>query len=312
MSSTICYCGTAPLNTGLPNNKSKVINQAVLLVLAYLKADDGTFNEIAADAVIDQAYIDARTNHADPSKRWYPFNFSTIQDVATERAESATQSFDNGNSAVTIQGVRTFSGMFAKAGADVQKIIDSFKCKNVGFYAIDKCETPVGIVSKIGTLRPTPVFEGSLDTIMVQGGSSTTVGGVMVSFQVDQIVKDSQLGYVADSAITGDLLGMTGLIQAEAVAVTNVTTTGFKLDLRTLSGPFDNKIGVEGMVLADFVAYNVTDAATVTITSVTEAPANVYTFVVPAQTAADVLEITSASGMLTKGYEMLTATVTIP
>jgi hypothetical protein len=308
--STICRCEGLPYNSGLPNSQSKVINQAVMLVLVYLKSDAGDFNSIAEGAVINQAYLDGKTQNADESVRWYPLGFKRIQNVVTERAESAKVTYDTGNSAITTQGVRSFSGIFSGSGADVQTIIDSFKCKSIGFYAIDKCGTLIGTVASDGSLRPTPIFTGSLDTIMEQGGSSDRAGGIMVSFEVDQFVKDSQLGYVADSAITGDVLGLEGLIEATSTA-SNISTTGFNLTIVALSGAFDGKVPIEGLVLADLSAYNVTNDISITVTGVTEGPAGVYAVSFPAVSASDVVRITGATTAFTKGFYIAETLITI-
>jgi hypothetical protein len=311
MSLTICRCDGLPYNTGLPNTRQKSIDQAVLLVLVNRKTNAGAYNSIPADTLITQAFLDAKTQNADESQRWYPLGFSSIQNVVTERAESATVSYDTGNSAKTTQGVRTFSGMFVKAGTDVQKIIDSFKCQYIGYYAIDKCGVIIGTVATDGSLRPTPIFTGSLDTINEFGGSSDRAGGVMISFEHDQLVKDSDLGYVAESAITGDVLNLEGLIEAVST-VSAEATTGFVVALKSLSGAFDSKVAIEGLVLADFALYNETSASTVTVTSVTEAPAGTYTFVTPAQTSADVLTLTGTATALGKNFFVEETTVTIP
>lgn len=133
----------------------------------------------------------------------------------------------------------------------------------------------------------------------------------MVSFEHDQLVKDSDLGYVSESAITGDLLNLDGLIEAVST-VSGEATTGFVLTMTSLSGAFDSKTAIEGLVLADFAVYNVTDAASVTVTSVTESPAGTYTFVIPVQTSADVLSVTGTATALGKNFYIEAVTVTIP
>lgn len=311
MNLKICRCSDAPYNSGLPNTRQKTINQAVLLIFVYIKTDAGAYNSIPAGTVLDQPYLDGKTQNADESQRWYPLNFSPIQNVATERAESATVSYDTGNSAKTTQGVRTFSGMFVKSSTDVQKIIDSFKCRDIGYYAVDKCGVVIGTVANDGSLRPTPIFTGSLDTILEMGGSSDRAGGVMISFEHSQLVKDSELGYVAESAITGDILNLDGLIEA-TITVSGEATTGFVLDIDSLSGAFDSKTAIEGLVTADFDVYNETTESSVVVTSVTEAPAGTYTFVIPIQTSADVLTVTGTSTALGKNFYISPTTVTIP
>jgi hypothetical protein len=88
-----------------------------------------------------------------------------------------------------------------------------------------------------------------------------------------------------------------------------ITTTGFVSKIDTIYGAKYDSTVFAGGVLADFTLYNETTASSVTITSVTEAPDGTYTFVIPAQSSADVLTLTfSKLGF----YASSTLSITIP
>lgn len=299
----ICRCGN-PYNTGLYNQKSKKLDQPRRLFLTYLKANDGTKNKIATTDTVDQAFLDALLQNEEATKRLYPINWTVPQDVEFQREDSSTQTFDTGNSAVTTKGVRPFVGFYAGAGVDILNILESFKCEDIGFYYTDDCGQLDGAVGTDGDLYPIPIFTGSLDTKLMVGGSSAQSAGVMLRFELDQIFKDTSLGYIKAESITADLEGAEGLIHA-LPTLSAVTTTGLEARIYTLSGAFNDKVPVEGLVAADFTLQNLTNNDTVTIDSVTESTVEegLYTFDFTGdpQTSADILRLISASPVYLKG-----------
>jgi len=111
------------------------------------------------------------------------------------------------------------------------------------------------------------------------------------------------------------LISAGGLIDVNAGTPANVSTTGFEVQLNTPFGGVTSPIPAEGLGLADFEVFNNTASASVTITSVTESSVTegLYTFVIPAQTAADELIVTNTSvSPLTKNFDLNKFTVTIP
>lgn len=100
---------------------------------------------------------------------------------------------------------------------------------------------------------------------------------------------------------------MTAAISGEAL-------TGF---VAALTVDFDifldaSKEVVPGWVLADFALLNKTTNLSVAITSVTESPEGTYTFVIPSQTSADVLELTNLKTSELKPGFFLEQDVTLP
>ena len=100
---------------------------------------------------------------------------------------------------------------------------------------------------------------------------------------------------------------MRGILDVNAV-YSSISTTGFVMATTSDYGDVKTPLVVKGLLLADFSLYNNTAAASVVITSVTESPDGTYTFVIPAQTSADVMTLTISAD----GFELQDTTITIP
>lgn len=286
-----CACNGTLKNTGTPS-KQRVIAAGSSLVAVPMKADDGTANEISNTDTIDQAYIDALINNEDPSKRWYPIGeFQNEDDV---RGDALSESFNDGSSVLTQQGVRTYTGWLINYAAAYLDVLESFKCQSFGVYAIDDCGALIGSVSKDGTkLRPIRVNENSWNPTYVKA-TPTVSAKVQLVFEFAQIEKDKDLRVISEDEITADLLDIEGLLPV-AAAISGEAATGF---VAALTVDYDIFLSAEkekviGWVDSDFALFNKTTNLAVSITSVTEAPQGTYTFVIPAQTSADVLELTN-------------------
>lgn len=286
-----CACNGSILNTGTPN-KQRVIASGVKLIAVRMKADDGTPNEILATDVIDQAYVDALINNEDESKRWYPIG--DFQNEEDTRADPVTESFAGGNSAITQQGVRTYTGWLVNYAAAYLEALESFKCFSFGLYAIDSCGSLTGAVSKDGlSLKPVRVNENSWNPMYVKA-TPTVSAKVQLTFEFSQLERDKYLRVISEDEMAADLLEVEGLLPLAAV-VSGEALTGFSADLVVDFDIFQagEKEIVPGWVIGDFVLLNATTNTPIVITSVTEAPEGTYLFVIPAQAAADVLELTN-------------------
>lgn len=305
-----CSCNGTILNTGTPS-KQRVIGTGVKLIAVQLKADDGTFNQIDKSEVIDQAYLDAKINHEDPSKRWYPIgSFTNEEDV---RGDAITETFSDGSSAITQQGVRSYTGWNINSSPAYEKILDSFKCTKFGIYSIDSCGGLTGSISVDGDkLNPIRINEYSWNPTYVKA-TPTTVAKTQIMFEFDQTEKDANLRVINETEITADLLRAEGLTAIKGVA-SSITTTGFVL---ALTIDFDifldaSKSIVPDWEASDFAVFNNTTNSAVAITSVTEAPKGTYTFVIPAQSASDELTVTNVKTSGNKPGVFLDVDITIP
>lgn len=298
-----CNCSENINNTGLPTSEF-IMEVAKKLYFVNLVASDGTRNQIATADDVDAAYFDALINQADGSKRWYPTPlFENVEDV---RAENVVETFNSGAAYFVAEGVRTFTGLLPKRSATYLGKLKSIACQRVGFYYVDACGKLGGDMGATGFLRPIPIADGTYSVVNVPA-TDTTVQKLQMNFQIAQSFRDENLGIIDCSETDADLLSLSGLLDVKAT-ISAPSTTGFVAALKLDYGTFQNKIAVKGWLLADFDLYNETDSAAVTITSVTESPDGTYTFVIPAQTAADVLTLSASKD----GFEMADATVTIP
>ena len=290
-----CACNGTLYNTKA-DNKQRVVGSGVKFYLVPLQADDGTANVILSSDTLDQTFIDGKVYNTDASKRWYPVGeFKNQEDV---RADTVTESFSDGSSAITQQGVRTYTGWLVSYAPKYIERLQSFSCTKFGVYIVDSCGGLTGSVSKDGTeLKPIKINNSSWNPTYVKG-TPTVSAKVQLVFEFAQTERDEYLRVISNSEIGADLLADDGILELTAVAGAASTTT-VNITLTYDDGIFLNgfKNSVVGLVLADFAMYNNTTMSSVTITSVTETVAGQsgsYDIVYPAQTAAD--EVTFSSG----------------
>ena len=305
-----CTCIVAHGNTGVPNCQAVFDVTKKAILLPYFK-NDGTINgmDLTGLAVIDQVYLDAKTQALSASDRWYPTpEMKNIEDV---RAEDILESFEDGTSVFIQEGARTFLGLFVGQSPQFKGQLDKWRCETVGVYLIDKSGNLIGDNSRDGFLDPIKVQKDSI-SVGLQKGTDTTLQKVTFGFTVDQLMDDAKLSMISASNITASLSSVGGLIDASAINTTSITTTGFVLDMVTPYGGVISRTKALGLELADFKLYNATQSAAIVATTVTEDEGN-YTFVIPAQNSADVINVTNKdSGTLDKGYDITAFNVTIP
>ena len=307
---SFCNCNGTLRNTGTPN-RQRVINSGGKLIAVRTKADDGTFNQILANAVIDPAYILDRVNEADESKRWYPIGeFQNENDV---RADSNFETLTSGANLKTRDGVRTYTGWLINYAAEYLGVLESFQCADFGLFIVDPCGALQGAITKDGTaLRPVRVNKDSWNPTLMKG-MQESVSKVQLTFDFSQLERDKDLRVISESEITADLLDVEGLLPLAAV-ISGISAIGFTAALTVDYDVFldASKDVVPAWVAADFELFNKTTNSAVPITSVTEVPEGTYAFVIPAQTAADVLELTNVKTAAQKAGFDLKETITIP
>ena len=284
----LCKCDNLGLgNTGLPNCQPLMgVDTLPILVPTY--DSTGVKNTVPSGTVVDQAYIDAQINHADASKRWYPL--VKIENATSERADAITETSAGGTNARIKSGIRTESFEIWKQSPTLISKLEEAQCTDFSIFVVDSEGSLVGMcLDASGDLFPVRIDKNTLDVKYVKA-TDTTVAKLVLSYQWLEVEKDSNLSMIASDEITGDLLSAKGLLDINVVYSAQ-SLTGFVATLSTEYGSKSNKVKDSGLLLADFSLFNVTQASSVTITSVTEV-SGVYTFVIPAQTSADVLTLT--------------------
>lgn len=292
-----CNCALGYGNTG---RKNDALKKLIGIIPVYKYANDGTRNGIGIADTVNDAYVTALINQADYSKRWFPIQ--DVKNVDDVRAETAFETFNDGTKARVRQGARTFTGQIINQGPIFLGKLQAFQCAPIGFYGVDDCHNLIGSVSSDGqTLYPIGIQDGSWDAMLAKGTDST-IGRVQIMFDVAYLEQDSSLRQLEGL----DFAQYTGLLDV-LTTISNISTTGFTATLTLAYGAFQEPIPATGYVAADFDLFNVTDNASVTITSVAETADGVYAFVMPAQTVADVLRFTLDKD----GYEMDATSITI-
>lgn len=271
MSSLVCDCDDAGLtNTGAPSCIPK-FGVTKKIIMVPLTADDGTLNSIDLTATIDAAYINARINHADKSKRWYPIS-GDIKNVAKTKSESTKQTYDDGSVFPIQSGVYSFTGIFPNGNQVFAGILNSSRCTQFGIFEIDANGSLRGYnKNEADILYPIPVNNNTWEPIW-NDVSDTVLEHTTLNFQFDSNLQPEYLQILSSADITGiSLLNVNGLVD---VLSTNVScsTTVLVVKLRT-----KYNTPAKGLVAGDFAIYNVTDSAAKAISTSVESPSGTYT-----------------------------------
>ena len=322
--SVFCACGEGGVNGNTGRSSAELVqSQTFGYFLFPAFADDGTENVINANdfqgGKLPATFIQQKINEADESKRWRPI--LDFKSTTNERADPNTEQPTGGNAQITDLGVRSLMGQIWNTSPKLKKNLVKLACKKLAFIYIDRCGTIWGNVSD----SEPEVFRGILiaDRTFESRYVAPTEGVVAkidIMFEVDQIEDDGNLCAIPAGAIESNLLKVNGLLNA-LVTITSPTTTGFTAKINLEYGGFANIEPVTGLVLADFLVTNLTANAVVVPTSVTESLVNKgsYDFVLPAQTANDVVSLSGAvvsggaldGSYLKQGFEIVERQATL-
>ncbi len=288
MSIKICACsapfgntGTSSVSTPSPVDK--------LLILVPEVANDGTINEIDLTSdVLNLAFFDAKFNHVDKSKRWYPV--PEIENIEDVRGDPTLQTLNSGVNLIAQVGTRTFASQLIKREPEYLKELEKFACARFGAYVITVCGDLKGSTKVVDKLRPIAINENNWNPNLVKATDST-VQAIALNFEWKRGEKDSDIAQVNNGDITGisleDVEGLLDIIGDESLPIPLVTEISFDLFLKY--GSKTNPIKVEGILLAEVSLLNETTELAVAPIAVTEISAGRYTVTFIAQTSADVI-----------------------
>lgn len=286
----ICKCDVGLGNTGLPNC-APIASVLRKIILVQTFKDDGTRNFIDLSATLDNSFLTTQLN-ADSDERWYPL--PELENVVSERAESTFEEAPSGTRNFVRQGSRTLTGEIWGREALPTLIgkVKSGRCVDVSAYIVDGDGKILGTgdPKDPNKLFPIQLDAQSIDSIWMAATDSTTQK-ITISLTWDDSVKDEDIYLIQPEVdFTFNALTAKGLLDI-CVEYSSITTTGFVAKL--FNQYFLKMAGYNtGLLIGDFSLYNNTAASPVVITSVTENPDGTYTFVIPAQTPADVLTLT--------------------
>ena len=311
-----CQCAGTPLNPGQPGCIPLVGRDKFPIFFPYTD-DTGALNGIPAGTVLDEAFLIAKLNETDASKRWYVF--PEMFNIDTPPAENETEDIDGVGvpTGEEIKQTASFMHVGEEANPALKAAYDSLKCQDLGVIfgtfkgqlngMNDGAGNLVGIHVKQGTLSAqyAPPVKGAVQKMMV-------------SYLVDDLENDANRDFINSDAIaypvknwfTNQPLEIIALEISSAVAAATFT-------LDSMYGGVGRKKPIEGIVTADISpdlggttgeAYNVTQAANESGTLVesgTVPGQYVFTYTAPI-TLGDVIDI----DVFKAGYHMRTLRLT--
>jgi len=300
-----CICGvTESKNTGTVC--SAIEKDASEFFFMPMVADDGTANTINAGTfAFDQTAWEALTNHSDPSKRLYPVGH--ILNYESLRGEDKTWVSESEEIEVVSQGIEKVKFLFPNSVSSASFLaqIKEWGCENWGFFKMDSAGQFIGEEITAGILSPIAVQKGSLSAMLIKAKAPAQPQHLQVMFNVALSVRDERTGIIVNADMPYDPINLVGLYDASITYVSD-TTTQVIFDLFAKKyGDTINKVPITGLLITHFFGgtwgsgtgsklYNETDAAEITISSVTESTSipGRYTIVfTPAQTSLDVMKV---------------------
>lgn len=284
-----CSCGT---NKNFGVKESKVFGKARKIMFVPLLDDDGVTNKIDLTSDLDETYFDGLKSKADYSQR-YQFT-PTIDNIIPNIEDDASESLAFGRTIFTRDGRIGYEVHWNADLADsvFLRALDSMKCGKWGFYFVDKCSSLAGY--KCGTnLEPVPISEGTISVKRMETDPNTS-DYIRLIFQIEPTGSNDYDILLGEELDEVNLLEYDGLYSGELASKTSGSTTGLTVNLELESSSVTSTPYQGADTVGNWTMINNTAAATVTLTSVVEnaVTAGEYTFVFPAQTAADSVTLT--------------------
>lgn len=303
-----CSCGQGLGNTGLDNCVQSLSSRPVGWFMA--EKFDSSGNEQSFDLTSDVtlAIVNALVQNIDTSDRFYPVvGFKNVEFIKTDRI---TEDFDDGTVEHIRSGVYTFNGKIPRGS---NRLVDDFnrtRCNVPVIFLIMEDGTIMGRTKNdvFDTVFGLDVDPGSFnaDGMFATGSES---GGLLATFNLTIEMDEGQFWAFTPSDFNPLQQYKLGGLRQCVVAASGVTVTAAVLKITTQFGN-----AATGLVTADFIAINVTDAVTLVITSVTEqvGTPGTYDVVIPTQDTADVVTYDPSQTALGKLYVWDTVETTIP
>lgn len=295
----VCDCNFTMANTGTDCTPMMEVTKKLYYVPVYNSA--GTRNFISLAATLDAAYLTARLNDIDPSKRWYPL--PDMKDIHDTRGDAIYETFPDRSEVYIAPGVRQFDGVIVGRDGNTTLLskIETARCGEMGVFCIDRLGDLIGIISNDGTqMFPIRLDSDSISATYIKK-TDTTTQKLMVKFNFHPDESDNCLRMIT-GAQWGDanLLAARGLLNGFGV-ISGISQTGLTLKVITEYGTPIDPTTIKGLVTANFVSIitaatskvrNTTTNAdlTVTVTESTVTPGT-YTLAWASQTVGNVIRI---------------------
>jgi hypothetical protein len=287
-----CVCSQGLGNTGTVACLGDVKNTKKIFIVPTFDST-GAKNSFLISDTIDQAWLDARINEADLTKRWRPV--SDLENVTDTIADSTFETAASGRKAFIKEGVRSFLAEIwgaDKANSEYLGILKGMHCTDMSVYLLDTNNNLIGVVpaTEDGYLYPIRIDKNSWEAKLIKA-TDTTQQKITLSFDFHPSERDELMRYISEAEYTADFVGADGLLDI-FVTYTSTGQTSMVAKLYARFGTAKTKEPMKGLLAADFALFNVTDSAAVPIITSTENPDGTYTLTYASQTVSDVLRLT--------------------
>lgn len=251
-----------------------------------------------------KGYISALVNQPDPSKRLYPT--PTFKNADNTRGEAIFQTWDDGTMSFVQQGPRKFKAIFTPedkaASPQFKGQLDTITdlTQDITCYVLDGGKNFVGEQNTPGWLDGMKIDTGSF-VATYNPGKNKEVAHVDIEFNIHPDVNDANLNMIANSEMQADaqnwISSCSGLLDVAAIYTECLAAGTVTVQLNTLFGTMLNPLTAKGLVKTNLSIYDVTTAAALAVTSVTEVlssgrPTGVYDVVFAAASVDDELQFT--------------------
>lgn len=289
-----CTCGDVHGNTGTPNC-SQLIKKALGLGVLSIVANGGDLNRINL-STLGSFSLDDLLSDADRTKRIYPI--TELRNV-THPDEAEQYATDSAGGKIEVRDVvyRFACEKWEVSPVYVQKLKNG-KCNRNGVFLFNAD-------GMVGLRRDSYLYPIEIKAYAPKYAHATDAdpSKLMLSFDYAQNTNVGELWLISWEELGMTINDIKGLIDLNYTVVdapvdggTN-TTVGYSLTTDYGYGNPETQ-NVEGLVTADFTAFNVTTGLSISIGSVVETPDVKYVFTLPSQTTNDVVKISvvTASG----------------
>jgi len=308
-----CACSGTLYNMGMLSCVPQATRDAYKIYVPYYDST-GAINKITAGTVLNEAFILAKINHADPSKRWYITPKIEAQEAPAPEKENETIGNQTYMTGEDIKQPETFQHVRKTANPALLAFYDSTDCITFGEFSISRTGQLKGMNDGEGNLIPIKLQDGSLSATYskpVPGQSQK----VNVTRTDDELENDAFLDFIDPSQIAYSALLWPLKSAIEIIPYIVSKTTSAIVFMAQSMGSVGYKSPITAIVTADIVSsstgltgrvFNVTEDSDSAGTLTYDATLKQYTFTYStAITSADevVLAITKS------GYHMRSETI---
>lgn len=294
-------CATLIGNTGESNCRALMAKAKGIILVSSVNSSGATPSIDPAVSLTD-TLIDNNINATSKLDRWFPV--MDLKAVTNERAENEYFTYPDGTREYNRDGVRSVSMTRPSGTSAFLAKIETWENIDCSCWIIDEEGNIQGELNSAGLLEPIKIEANTFAATLVFGSDTQKSSSILLTFDFSSLVKDSSLA-VMKPASGVNLLRKEGLLDVN-VTYGATTTTTIALTVDNGSGYIDDLDKVEGLVTADFTAFNETTSLSVVVVA-TEPTAGNYVLTFAAQTLADVIRVTIAK----TGLETSITTVTL-